>query len=57
MSEHAMAWLKPRPDIGGKHDDWHEVSCSCGWSGKYVSQYRAGVMFEKHAAKEGKVPA
>jgi hypothetical protein len=57
MSEHAMAWIKPRPDVGPKMSAWHEVACLCGWSRKYVSRYRAGVMFEKHAAKEGKVPA
>jgi hypothetical protein len=57
MSEHAMAWIKPRPEIDPKTTAWHEVACLCGWSRKYVSRYRATVMFEKHAAKEGKVPA
>jgi hypothetical protein len=52
MSEHAMAWISPRPDIGPKTSAWHEVVCSCGWARKYVSRYRATVMFEKHVEQE-----
>jgi hypothetical protein len=52
MSEHAMAWIKPRPEIDPKTTAWHEVACLCGWSRKFVSQYRAGVMFEKHVEDE-----
>jgi hypothetical protein len=28
---------------------WHEVTCSCGWTRKYVSHYRALVMHDRHA--------
>jgi hypothetical protein len=52
MSEHTMAWIKPRPDIGPKTSAWHEVGCSCGWSRKYVSRYRATVMYDRHAEEE-----
>jgi hypothetical protein len=28
---------------------WHQVTCTCGWTRKYVSQYRARVMHDRHA--------
>jgi hypothetical protein len=28
---------------------WHQITCSCGWSRKYVSQWRARVMHKRHA--------
>jgi hypothetical protein len=48
MSEHQLWGIGPRPEIGGAHNHWHEVRCSCGWVRKYVSRYRCEVMFEKH---------
>jgi hypothetical protein len=52
MTEHALAWIRPRPDIGPKTSGWHEVACTCGWWRKYVSRYRAYVMFDKHVERE-----
>jgi hypothetical protein len=52
MNEHTMAWITLRPDMGPKTTACHEVACSCGWSRKYVSYYRASVMFEKHVEAE-----
>jgi hypothetical protein len=31
------------------HASWHQVACSCGWTRKYVSQYRARIMHNRHA--------
>ena len=36
---------KGRPGSGAS---WHQVTCTCGWTRKYVSQYTARVMHDKH---------
>jgi hypothetical protein len=28
---------------------WHQVTCSCGWTRKYPSRYRAEIMHDQHA--------
>jgi hypothetical protein len=52
MSEHQLVGIHAREDIGGVHDHWHEVGCSCGWHRNYVSRYRAEVMFTRHVERE-----
>ena len=50
-TEHVIKKLEPhQPEIKGA--SWHRVTCSCGWSRKYVSHYRAHVMHDKHVLAE-----
>jgi hypothetical protein len=35
---------------------WHQISCGCGWTRRYVSEYRARCMHERHAQSQGKTP-
>jgi hypothetical protein len=30
---------------------WHQITCGCGWTRRYVSEYRARCMHERHATE------
>lgn len=50
-TDHAIETLNPLPtdpDRPKSGASWHQVTCSCGWTRKYVSHYRAIVMHDKH---------
>ena len=52
---HTITRLEPTPELAYRRahgDHWHTVACSCGWTRKYVSRYRAHVMHAQHAARE-----
>jgi hypothetical protein len=40
--------LPTDPDRPKSGATWHQVTCACGWTRKYVSHYRATVMHDKH---------
>jgi hypothetical protein len=27
---------------------WHQITCGCGWTRRYVSEYRARCMHQRH---------
>jgi hypothetical protein len=41
--------VKVGPQQQKKRQTWHQVTCSCGWTRKYVSQYTAKCMHTRHA--------
>jgi hypothetical protein len=48
-TDHTIETIDPLPTDRRKSGaSWHQVTCSCGWTRKYVSHYRAIVMHDKH---------
>jgi hypothetical protein len=54
-NDHVIKDLQ-RLELGGtarpSGASWHQVTCSCGWTRKYVSRYRAEIMHGQHTSKE-----